>query len=90
MKNLRNLLKHLPSLLIALVFAVAVWVFAVNQSDPTLTRTYPETLSMESIGLDPGLLIVNDISQNVSMSIRAPSSISKTESGKMEHIPNNR
>jgi len=75
MKHLRNPLKHMPSLLIALVFAVAVWIFAVNQSDPTQTRSYPETLSMETIGLDPSLMIVNDISQNVSMSIRAPSSI---------------
>ena len=75
MKNFRNLLKHLPSLLTALVFAVAVWIFAVNQSDPTQTRAYPETLEMETIGLDPNLMIVNDISQNISMSIRAPSSI---------------
>ncbi|MEA3326080.1 MAG: CdaR family protein [Chloroflexota bacterium] len=75
MKFLRNLLKHMPSLLTASVFAIAVWIFAVNQADPTQTRTYPYTLEMETIGLDPSLMIVNDVAQQVSMSIRAPSSI---------------
>jgi len=75
MKFLRKLLKHMPTLLTALVFSVAVWIFAVNQKDPTQTRSYPNTLEMEIIGLDPSLMIVNDITQQISMSIRAPSSI---------------
>jgi len=75
MKFLRKLLKHMPSLLTALVFAVAVWIIAVNQADPTQTRTYPNALEMEIIGLDPSLMVVNDVSKLVSISIRAPSSI---------------
>ena len=75
MKFFRKLLKHLPTLLTALVFSLAVWIFAVNQKDPTQTRGYPNGLEMEIIGLDPSLMIVNDITQQISMSIRAPSSI---------------
>ena len=75
MKFFRKLLKHLPTLLTALVFSLAVWIFAVNQKDPTQTRGYPNELEMEIIGLDPSLMIVNDITQQISMSIRAPSSI---------------
>jgi len=75
MKTFRNLIKNLPTLLTALVFAVGVWIFAVTQADPTVTRTYPRSIEMEVIGLDPNLMIVNDIPEQVSLTIRAPSSI---------------
>ena len=75
MKQLRNILKNLPTLLTALVFAIGVWIFAVTQADPTEVRTYPRTLEMEIIGLNPDLMIVNDINRQVSLTLRAPSSI---------------
>ena len=75
MKYFRKLVKNLPTLLTALVFAVGVWVFAVTQADPTVTRTYPRPVEMEVIGLDPNLMIVDDIPEQVSLTIRAPSSI---------------
>lgn len=75
MKQLRNILKNLPTLFTALVFATGVWIFAVTQADPTEVRTYPRSLEMEIIGLDPDLMIVNDINRQVSLTIRAPSSI---------------
>lgn len=75
MKFLRKLLRNLPPLLTALVFAIAVWIFAVTQTDPTQTRAYPRSLEMEVIGLAPELTIVNDIPDEVSLSLRAPSSL---------------
>ena len=75
MKQTRKLLSNLPTLLTALIFAVGVWIFAVTQADPTITQTYPQPLDIEIIGLDPNLTIVNEISQRVNLTIRAPSSI---------------
>jgi YbbR domain-containing protein len=75
MKSLQSLVKRLPTLLTALAFAVAVWIFAVTAADPTETRTYPQPLNLDVIGLDPSLMIVNDIEDQVSLTLRAPSSI---------------
>ncbi len=75
MKLIRKILKNLPTFITAVIFAVAVWIFAVTQADPTITRAYPRPLNMEVIGLDPSLMIVNDISEQVSLTIRAPSTI---------------
>ena len=75
MKQTRKLISNLPTLLTALVFAMGVWVFAVTQADPTVTQTYPQPIEIEIIGLDPSLTIVNEISQQVNLTIRAPSSV---------------
>ena len=75
MKFLRKAIRNLPSLLTALVFAIAVWVFAVNQTDPTETRAYPRPLDIEVIGLAQELTIVNDIPRQLSLTLRAPASI---------------
>ena len=75
MKAFRKLFKNLPTLLTALVFATGVWVFAVSQADPTETRVYPQTLTMEIVGLDSNLMIVNDIDEEVTLTLRAPSTI---------------
>lgn len=75
MKYLKNILKNLPTLITAVVFAITVWIFSVNQSDPTETRTYPQPINLEIIGLDSNLIIVNDITEEISLTMRAPSSI---------------
>jgi len=75
MKQTRKLLSYLPTLFTALLFAIGVWIFAVTQSDPTVTQPYPQPIDIEIIGLDPNLTIVNEISQEVDLTIRAPSSI---------------
>ena len=75
MKFLRRFIRSLPTLLTALVFAVAAWVYAVNQADPTETRTYPRSLELEVIGLAPDLTIVNDITNQVAVTLRAPASV---------------
>ena len=50
MKVIRRFIKNLPSLFAALVFALAVWIFAVTQADPTDNRNYPRSLEMDVIG----------------------------------------
>jgi YbbR domain-containing protein len=75
MKAFRNFIRTLPTILTALVFAIAIWVLAVTESDPTETRTYPKSVEMDVIGLDPDLMIVNEFTEVVTLTIRAPSSI---------------
>ncbi len=75
MKHIRNLIHSLPTLFSAILFAVIVWVFAVTQADPIETRTYPRPVQMEIIGLGQNLMITNDITQQINLVIRAPSSI---------------
>ena len=75
MKQLRKIIRSLPTLFTALIFAVIVWVFAVTQADPTETRTYPRALPIEVIGLGQNLMIANEITGQVNVAIRAPSSI---------------
>jgi YbbR domain-containing protein len=75
MRHIRKIIRSLPTLLTALIFAVVVWIFAVTQADPAETRTYPRSIPMEIIGLDPSLTIINEVPQQVNVAIRAPSSI---------------
>jgi len=84
MKQTRKILNNLPTLLTALIFAIGVWIFAVSQADPTVTQVYPQPLEIEIIGLDPNLTIVNEISDQVNLTIRAPSSIFR----QLENDPN--
>lgn len=75
MKQIRKIIRSLPTLFTAVMFAAAVWIFAVTQADPTETRNYPRALPIEIIGLDPSLMILNEIPQQVNLAFRAPASI---------------
>ena len=41
MNLLRQLLKYLPTLVLSLVLAIAVWISAVTSIDPVVEKTYP-------------------------------------------------
>ena len=75
MKQIRKIIRSLPTLFTAVMFATAVWIFAVTQADPTETRNYPRALPIEIIGLNPSLMILNEIPQQVNLAFRAPASI---------------
>ncbi|HPS42045.1 MAG TPA: CdaR family protein [Anaerolineaceae bacterium] len=75
MNRLRAFTKMIPILLTALLVAVAVWIMAVTSSDPDQTKTYPNALPVEIIGQDPGLVIISEIPDTVSLTLRAPASI---------------
>lgn len=75
MKILRWLAKNLGTLLIAFVLAVIVWVSAVVASDPNEEHILARSVSIEIIGQDPGLQIMNEIPQNVTLVLRAPTSV---------------
>ncbi len=75
MNFLRKLIKNLPTFLTALAFAVAVWVSAVSQADPTETRALPQPIPLEVIGQNPNLMIVNDFTDEITLTLLAPSTI---------------
>lgn len=75
MKILRWLAKNLGTLLIAFVLAVIVWVSAVVASDPNEEHILARSVPIEIIGQDPGLQIMDELPQNVTLVLRAPTSV---------------
>jgi len=81
MSFIRRLTKSFPTFLTAFALAMAVWVSAVTATDPTEERLFPQPIAITVIGLDPELLIVNEIPEQATVTIRAPESI-------LEHLTN--
>lgn len=62
------------TLLLAVVLAIIVWAIAVNEEDPIMTATYPEPVAVQVINKAESIQIVNDITERVEVTIRAPRS----------------
>lgn len=77
-ERLRTFSKTLPSLLIAFLLAIAVWVMAINSSDPSVEKVYPNQVPIEVIGQSTDTVINTDLSENVAITLRAPNSIWNT------------
>lgn len=75
MSFIRRLTKSFPTFLTAFALAMAVWVSAVTATDPTEERIFPQPIAITVIGLNPDLLVVNEIPEQATMTIRAPVSI---------------
>lgn len=71
---LRWLVNHLGTLLLAFVLAVVVWVSAVITADPNEQRT-SRPVEIEIIGLDPNLLLEEEIPNQARLTLEAPRSI---------------
>jgi len=72
---LQRILKYIPTFLTAFVLALAVWISAVTSTDPTEERQFSQPISIEVIGLDPGLMITNDPPDQLNVVLSAPRSI---------------
>ncbi len=77
-EKLRTFTRTLPSLLTAFLLAIAVWVMAINSSDPSVEKAYPNPVAVEVIGQSPDTVINTDLSETVSITLRAPTSIWNT------------
>lgn len=75
MKILRWLAKNLGTLLTAFILAVIVWVSAVRASDPNEEHILTRSVQIEIIGQDPNLQIMGDVSRNITLVLRAPTSV---------------
>ncbi len=72
---LRGFVKSIPTLLLSFILAVAVWISAVNASDPVQQRLFPRQLTIERVGLDSSLVILGDVPTQASVTLSAPSTI---------------
>ena len=72
---LRWLRKNLGSLILAFVMALAVWVSAVIAEDPNVERYFPGSVPLEVLGPDPGLLLMDEMPERVSVKLRTPRSV---------------
>ena len=72
---LKRLTKNIPTFITAFVLAIAVWILAVNSTDPVEKRNYPRGIPIEIIGLAPNLVITNGIPEQVTVVLSAPSSL---------------
>ena len=75
MSMLRWFISNVRTLLLAFALAVAVWVMAVTSADPDETRTFPNTVPIEFIGQDAGLIATGNMPQSVELTLRAPKSV---------------
>lgn len=72
---LRWLVSNFGALLLAFVLAVVVWVSAVMEADPNVERL--RSVPLELVGLDSDMLLVGNVPAQVSITLRAPTSISE-------------
>ena len=72
---LSDLGRNVRSLLWALVLGLSVWIAAVTAADPDEVRALSAPVSLEPLGLDPGLVITGELPETVRLTIRAPKSV---------------
>ncbi len=72
---LRWLGKNLSTFVLALLMAIGVWVAAVNEADPNEVSTYPTPIQLEIVGQNTDLLITEQTSEQIKLTLRAPHSI---------------
>jgi len=75
LKALRSFAKTLPLLITAFVLAITVWIMAVTSSDPSVEKVYPTAIPVEIVGQRSDLVITGELPDNVSLTLRAPTSI---------------
>lgn len=83
---LRWLAKNLGMLLTAFVLAIIVWVSAVVASDPNEENVLGHTIPVEIIGQDPGLQIISEMENEVSLTLNAPNSVWTELNGDPESV----
>ena len=72
---IRKILKSLPSLITALMLAMAAWVAAVSSSDPNEIHVYSQAIQIDVLGQDTHLIIVGNQIPQVKVTMNAPRSI---------------
>jgi YbbR domain-containing protein len=72
---LRWLTKNLSTFFLAFALALAVWVSAVTAADPDETRLFPNSIPIEFVGQDPGLIIKGQVTRQIQLTLRAPRSV---------------
>ncbi len=71
----RAILSNLGTGLTALALGAIVWVVAVREGDPFVTRVLPSPLPIEARGLESGLVLTQPITEALSVTMRRPESV---------------
>jgi len=71
---LRWLWENLGSMVLALTLAIAVWVVAIFEENPSVKGLFPEPIPIEVINKPEGMILWPEISEEVRVTIRAPRS----------------
>ncbi len=71
----RWLWRNLGALLTAVALAVVVWVSAVINADPNVTKPLDRALTIEFVGQNPNLKIIGDYTAQVRLTLEAPNSL---------------
>ena len=69
------LTKNLRTLMLAFALALAVWISAVTAADPDETRLLANSVAIEFVSQDPGLIIQGQVPRQVQLTLRAPRSV---------------
>ncbi len=68
-----RLVTYLGTMILSGIMGLIVWLIAIDQVNPLVTREYPDSIGIVTRGLDPSLMPVQDLSkESVRVSLRAP------------------
>ncbi len=74
MNSFNKLTKNFPTLISAILLAIAVWILAVTNTDPVEKRVYNRPVALEVIGINSSLVITTELPEQVSLTLSAPAS----------------
>jgi YbbR domain-containing protein len=72
---IRTFVRSVPTLVLSLALAVAVWVSAVTAADPQRQELFPRPINIERIGLSSSMIISNEVPTQAQVTINAPRSV---------------
>ena len=58
---LRRLLSNIGSIILALIFAIIVWVVAANEENPIVEDVFSEPIPIEMVNQPEGTVIFGDV-----------------------------
>ena len=74
-KFILQILKDIPLILLCILLAFFIWIFATMTQDPTEEGRFSQTIAIEPTGLGENLMITGGLPTSVSVNLRAPNSI---------------
>lgn len=71
----RWLLNHLPLMAMALILAALAWFVAVEETDPTIERRYPQPIPVVAADVPEDLIIVGEFDPELYVTVRTTQSV---------------
>ena len=74
-KFILQILKDIPLIVLCILLAFFIWIFATMTTDPTEEGRFTQTITIETVGLNNNYIITSGMPNSVSVNLRAPSSV---------------